>query len=173
MISYYESYDYIWRKCIQFQSQFLLLYCWIGQWEYTCNRFSQKERTRGHSYNCERRVWLHWQYGPVIHWKKVYNAVFNIFWLCWAGFERYELPKKLFFEFVDNNSQTMRETKSHNKSLASGQLRSSLRFTIYTISCHTFPPSILPLNDPIFGPLLYYTFTFHSFIFLFFHFKDA
>ena len=151
MILYFGSYDYIWRKCIQFQSKFLLLYDWIGQWEYTCNRFSQKERKRGHTYNCERIVWLHWQCGSGTYIeKKVYNVVFNIFWLCWAGFEKYELQKS----YTSNTSTiTLRQwekPKSHNKSLAWGKVRSSLRLTIYTISCHTFPSSNLPLNDLIF-----------------------
>ena len=174
MISYYESYDYIWRKCIQFQSQFLLLYSWIGQWEYTCNRFSQKERKRGHSYNCERIVWLHWHSVPAIHiGKKVYIVVFNIFSIMLSWVWEIWTSKK-----CSSNSSTItlrqwEKPKSHNKSLAWGKVRSSLWLTIYTISCHTFPPSILPLNDPIFGSLLYYTFIFHPYIFLFFHFKDA
>ena len=137
------------KKMYPISISVFVMYCWIGQWEYTCNRFSQKERTRGHSYNCERRVWLHWQYGPVIHWKK-FIMRFSIFF----DYAELGLRDMNFQKNCSSNSSTItlrqwEKPKSHNKSLAWGKVRSSLRLTIYTISCHTFPPSILPLNDPI------------------------
>ena len=151
MILYFESYDYIWRKCIQFQSKFLLLYDWIGQWEYTCNRFSQKERKRGHTYNCERIVWLHWQCGSGTYIEKKFIMWFSIFF----DYAELGLRNMNFKKNYTSNTSTItlrqwEKPKSHNKSLAWGKVRSSLRLTIYTISCHTFPSSNLPLNDLIF-----------------------
>ena len=88
--------------------------------------------------------------------------------------KKFKMRFSIFFDYAElclrdmnfqkncsSNSSTItlrqrEKPKSHNKSLAWGKVRSSLRLTIYSISCHTFPLSILPLNDPIFDSLLYF-----------------
>ena len=55
MISCHTSYDYIWRKSIQFRSGFVLLCYMVRIWECTCNRFCLREVITIIANDCE---WL-------------------------------------------------------------------------------------------------------------------